>query len=101
MSDVLADLDEDVMAMPAGAGASGAPITTAAAERRKGRGGKDDDMEVEDRYAGKAGIFDSLKSDGAGPLKCERLHPARPSPACHLPAPPHPSSTTTRAPRPH
>lgn len=44
-----------------------------AAERRKGRGGRDD-MEVDDRYAGKAGIFESLGGNDAGPQKCALGH---------------------------
>lgn len=39
-------------------------------EKRKGRGGKDE-TDVVERYAGKAGVFESLDGDGTGPQKCE------------------------------
>jgi hypothetical protein len=67
--DILADVDavgrasdapsEDVYAT----GGSGAAA-------KKGRGWRGDESE-EDRYAGKAGAFESLESDaGPGPQKC-------------------------------
>ena len=76
--DVLADVDGgsgDAAGVFGGAragGGSGAPIETASASARKGRGGMDVDSGGADRYAGKSGVFDVLHADdgGGGPQKC-------------------------------
>ena len=67
--DVLADVEDVDIPNASSTGATAAESAAAAAERKKGRG--KDEMDEDDRYAGKAGVFESLGGgDGTGPQKC-------------------------------
>lgn len=70
--DVLADMDERLEGGASSSAAAASSAPAGGADRKKGRGRDDMDEDRDGRYAGKAGVFESLgATESAGPQKCE------------------------------